>query len=319
MGRSESRADQALLAVRVSNIRPIALDTRLFELSSCSGEPLPQASAGAHIDLHLAEGLVRQYSVVTPLSAPSVYAIAVKRESAGRGGSRRLHDEIGIGSSLQIGAPRNNFPLNESTGNTLLLAGGIGITPILGMLERLRSLERPVHLHYWCRSPEHVLFRERLEQHTDCTIHHAAPGRASLRSMVQGADPESELYCCGPTRMQREFEEVTRSRAPGRLHVERFSLPPIEEPGIEFTVVLAKSGTEVLVRDGQSILNALRAASVDVSYSCEEGVCGACEVKCLDGIPLHRDAVRTAAEHDRLSTVMICCARSRSKRLTLDL
>jgi vanillate O-demethylase ferredoxin subunit len=303
----------------VSSIKPVALDTCLFELSSLGVEPLPAAAPGAHIDVYLARGVVRQYSVLTPLCGPTSYVIAVKLEAAGRGGSRRMHEEFTVGSPMRIGGPRNNFPLDESAADTLLLAGGIGITPILGMLERLRVLDRKVHLHYWSRSPERALFRERIEQYPDCTLHYSVAGRTTLRSVVQDADAECELYCCGPTRMLQEFVDATTSRPPRRLHLERFSLPPSEEPSGEFTVVLAKSGTEVLVRDDQTILGVLREACIDVSYSCEEGVCGACEVRYLAGVPLHRDAVRTAAEHDRLSTVMICCARSRSKRLTLDL
>jgi len=319
MGPSESRPASSRLTVRVSRIAPIGLDTRLFELAALGAEPLPAVAPGAHIDVHLAEGVVRQYSVLTPLSAPTSYVIAVQRESAGRGGSRRLHDECRVGSTIQIGGPRNNFALNEAAPDTLLLAGGIGITPILGMLERLRELDRKVHLHYFSRSPERALFRDRLEQRADCTIHYPAAERPTLRSVVQGADAECELYCCGPASMLQEFAAATKSRPPHRLHLERFSLLPIEEPSGEFTVVLVKSRTEVRVRDGETILGVLRAACIDVAYSCEEGVCGACEVRYLAGVPLHRDAVRTAAEHERLSTVMICCARSRSKRLTLDL
>jgi tetrachlorobenzoquinone reductase len=272
-----------------------------------------------HIDLHLAAGLVRQYSLLTPLCTPAAYVIAVKRESDGRGGSRRLHDEFALGSVLRVGAPRNHFPLNECAVETLLLAGGIGITPILGMWERLRELRRKVHLHYWCRSSEHSLFGDRLEGHPDATIHYAAPGRTTLTSVLQRAPAQSELYCCGPMRMLEEFEHATELRPRQSVHVERFHNSPDDDPGTDFTVVLAKSGTEVLVRSGETILNALREARVEVSYSCEEGVCGACEVRFLAGTPLHRDAVRSADEHDRLSTLMICCARSRSERLTLDL
>jgi ferredoxin-NADP reductase len=318
MGRSEP-PPSPLITLRLSAVKPLALDTRLFELTSVGGEPLAPVAPGMHIDLHLSEGLVRQYSLLTPLCTPMSYAIAVKRESAGRGGSRRLHDQIAIGSLLRVGEPRNHFPLDESAGETLLLAGGIGITPVFGMWVRLRELQRKVHLHYWCRSSEHSLFRDRLETHPDATIHYAAPGRTTLTSVLQRAPSQSEIYCCGPTRMLEEFEHATTWRPRQRLHLEHFHNAPNPDPGTDFTVVLAKSGTEVLVRSGESILNALRDASVEVSYSCEEGVCGACEVRYLAGAPLHRDAVRSAEEHDRLSTVMICCARSRSERLTLDL
>jgi vanillate O-demethylase ferredoxin subunit len=319
MGRSEPQPPAPLITVRVSRIEPIALDTRLLELTTAECEPLPGATPGAHIEVHLSEGLVRHYSVLTPLSTARSYVIAVKRALAGRGGSQRLHEQVTLGSELLIGRPRNNFTLNESAADSILLAGGIGITPLYAMFERLQEIKRKVHLHYWSRSPAHTLFGDHLQCHPDVTLHHSAAGRETITSVLGRADRQCELYCCGPEGMLREFELAVQSRGTQSWHVERFGATVEQEAGSEFSVVLAKSRTEVLVHRGETILSALRDAAIDVAYSCEEGVCGACEVRFLAGEPLHRDRVRTAAEHDRLCTVMICCAGSKTKRLTLDL
>jgi tetrachlorobenzoquinone reductase len=319
MGSIEIHSPESLITVRVSRTEAIAVDTRLFELSSFEGGPLPEATAGSHIDLHFSEGLIRHYSVLTSLSSRTSYVIAVKRLNNGRGGSQRLHDHIAVGSVLQLSPPRNNFPLHECENETILLAGGIGITPIFSMFERLRQINRHVHLHYWSHSPEHTLFRDRLQNHPDARIHYSAPGRETITSLLERTDCQCEMYCCGPESMLNEFELAAASRGIRRWHVERFGATVNEALDRDFSVVLAKSKREVRVRRGDTILNALREASVEVSYSCEEGVCGACEVKYLSGVPLHRDHVRTATEHERLRTVMICCAGSKTGHLTLDL
>jgi tetrachlorobenzoquinone reductase len=319
MGLSDPNSPRTLITVRVTQIESAGVDTRLFELSCAGGDSLPKATPGAHIDVHLSEGVVRPYSVLTPLSNSTRYVIAVKRASTGGGGSQYLHDRVAVGSTLQISAPRNNFPLTEGARETLLFAGGIGITPIFGMFERLQQDGRNVHLHYWCRSPEHILFRDRLGSHPNATIHHSTAERTTITSLLQRVDSQCEIYCCGPYGMLEEFERAVQSLAIQRWHVERFGASANEGTSPDFSVVLAKSGTEVLVRSGETILNALRDAAVDVSYSCEEGVCGACEVRYLSGVPVHRDHVRSAVEHERLSTVMICCAGSKTRRLTLDL
>ena len=304
--------------MRLSRVESAAAETRLFEFATLRNEPLPPASAGAHIDLHMPQGFIRQYSVLTPLSNFSSYVVAVKREPNGRGASRCLHDLLAPGAILQVSAPRNHFPLNENARDTLLLAGGIGITPIFGMFERLRQLGRSVRLHYWTRSAR-ALFGDRLAACANVAIHVPIPGRKTLTNALREVGADCEIYCCGPARMLEEFAAATRDRPAQRLHVERFGAAGEIPQGSDFTVLLAKSQREVRVRSGETILEALRNASVELSYSCEEGVCGACEVKYLEGTPVHRDSVRPATEHERLGTLMICCAGCRSERLTVDL
>jgi tetrachlorobenzoquinone reductase len=247
--------------------------------------------------------------------------IAVKREASGRGGSMFLHDEARVGAEIAIGRPSNNFRLNEDAADTLLLAGGIGITPIYSMFGRLLQLGRPVRLHYWCRSSAHALFRDELLRSADAAAIHVADfGRPSIVDIIQTAGSETEIYCCGPTRM---LDACAANVAdPCRLHVERFrgeaAKSEVDATGA-FTVHLARKGIDVEVASGQTILEALLALDIDVSYSCEEGVCGACETKFISGSPLHCDRVRGAEENDRRGTMMICCSRSRESRLVLNI
>jgi tetrachlorobenzoquinone reductase len=313
----------ARIAVRLQSIVHAAQDTRLFEFAAVDG-PLPPVAAGAHIDVFLPDGLVRQYSLVTPLCSATSYVVAVKREAAGRGGSLWLHDAACVGTELHVGAPRNNFGLDEGAKETLLLAGGIGITPLYSMFERLQELRRSVRLHYWCRSADHALFRSRLEHHPDVTLSYSsAPGRASLSEVLGAVDAGAEIYCCGPSRMLGECIAHVARLSLSRLHVERFAneAPPTGDvaAAASFVVALARKGIDIEIGEGESILQTLIGAGIDVPYSCEEGVCGACETKVLDGVPLHRDAVRSAEHHQRHGTIMICCSRSRTARLVLDI
>lgn len=325
MARSEDVAHAQGIAVRVMSLRYGGPDTLIYELEALGERQLPEAAPGAHIDVRVGGDLVRQYSLITPLSTPSAYVVAIRRDAQGRGGSKRIHDEIRPGSVLQISPPRNHFALDEHARKSVLMAGGIGITPIYSMFARLQALGREVELHYWCRSPEHVLFRSALERSPDAHIHYSsadAQNRVMLAAVLDRVPHDVEIYCCGPQRMLDDFERVTRGRPDAHLHVERFSAAsPLQahRPTKAFTVILKRSGTEIEVPEGESILAALLWADIDVPYSCEEGVCGACETSVIAGRPLHRDTVRTPQEHDRRGTMMICCSRSDSASLTLDL
>jgi ferredoxin-NADP reductase len=320
---SEARGGAATIAVRLASIVPIAKDALLLTLAP-KGGVLPPATPGAHIDVHLPGGQLRQYS----LCSATAHVIAVKREATGRGGSIWLHDEARVGTELMIGHPRNNFELDERAEQTVLLAGGIGITPIYAMFERMQQLGRPVRLHYWSRSTEHALFRERLQGHPDATLHYASAHRASVAGVLRAAPPGAEIYCCGPSRMLDEC--IANAPQLSKLHVERFTQAtpqgqhqatsaPQTDGAAPFTVHLARKNRDVEVAAGATILNTLIAAGIDVPYSCEEGVCGACETRVLQGMPLHRDTVRSPEEHQRRGTVMICCSLSRGSRLVLDI
>jgi tetrachlorobenzoquinone reductase len=312
----------ALLTARLTGIRYAARDTNIYELTRVDGGALPAYEPGAHIDLHLPNGIVRQYSLLEPEPRPQTYSIGVKRDPASRGGSRCVHDELRVGRTLTISVPRNNFPLVENASHVILLAGGIGITPIWCMVQRLHGLGRSWQLHYACRSRADMAFLESLRQMEPARFHFDDENEGKVlevAAIVAAAPRDAHLYCCGPTPMLQAFEQATAGWPRGQIHVEYFT-PKAEAPKKGgFTVELARSGQEFVIPEGQTILQVLLAAGVDVDYSCELGICGACEQRVLEGIPEHRDAILSEEEQASNTKVMICCAGCKSERMVLDL
>jgi tetrachlorobenzoquinone reductase len=293
-----------------------------IELSALDGAPLPPFTAGSHIDLHLPTGLVRSYSLINAPGAPSRYVIGVARDRASRGGSSFLHDHLRVGDILSVGTPRNLFPLDEDAPSAVMIAGGIGVTPMVSMAARLSELGRDWTLHYAVRERGEAAFMPDLEPYGDRVRLHCddqAGGVIDLRPILAAAPDETHLYCCGPNPMMRAFADLTRQVAPHRVHVEHFS--PLESAAIEggFLVELARSGRTIAVPQGSTILEALANAGVSVPNSCQQGVCGTCETKVVSGTPDHRDSVLSAKERAESRTMMICCSGSLSERLVLDL
>ncbi|WP_159659669.1 PDR/VanB family oxidoreductase [Alcanivorax xiamenensis] len=319
-----ARSEPSTLPVRLQAIRYGAEEIVLYEFEPTTPAALPPVTAGSHVDIGLPGGLLRQYSLITPLCSRRRYVIAVKREEHGRGGSRWLHDSARVGQLFELSSPRNHFEVAPGDSPVLLLAGGIGITPIYSMYEQTRACGRPVHLHYWCRSQKHGLFLEALADRGDVTVHYAASAEESagqFATVVQGLSKQTEIYCCGPQGMLDHLEQLGEDlNVMPRIHLERFQAAPASAASNNaFEVTLARSGTQVRVASGQTILDALRDAGADVMYSCEQGLCGACEVRVLEGCPDHRDTVCSAEEHDRRGTMIICCSSSQSARLVLDI
>jgi ferredoxin-NADP reductase len=317
-----ARGEDSLIEVRLTAIRYAARDTNLYEFSALDGKALPAYAPGAHIDLHLPNGLVRQYSLVDPEPPPGRYTIGVKRDPASRGGSRCVHDELKVGRTLRISAPRNNFPLVEDAGQVILFAGGIGITPIWCMVQRLARLDRSWTLHYACRSRADTAFLAALESMPQVRLHFddQAGGRfLDVAGLVAAAPPDAHLYCCGPTPMLKAFEQATAQWPREQVHVEYFTPKQEAVKSGGFVVELARSGREFVIPEGKSILQVLLDAGVDVDYSCELGICGACEQRVISGEPEHRDAILTEEEQASNTKVMICCAGCKSERLVLDL
>jgi ferredoxin-NADP reductase len=317
-----ARAPDGLIEVRLTAIRYVARDTCLFEFQTLDGSPLPAYEPGAHIDLHLPSGLLRNYSLTTAQPEPSTYTVGIKRDPASRGGSRFIHDELRVGTTLKIGGPRNNFRLREDAAHTVLIAGGIGITPIWCMAQRLGALGRDWRLHYACRSRDDMAFLKELAAMPQAALHFDDERGCFLdvAAVVAAAPKDAHLYCCGPAPMLQAFEAATRDWPRDQVHVEYFSpkeLEPAKKGG--FTVELARSGGTYFIPEGETILNVLLDAGVDVDYSCELGICGACEQRVISGIPEHRDSILSEEEQASNTRVMICCAGCKTERLVLDL
>jgi len=315
-------AANGLIEVRLTNIQFGARDTNLYEFRPLTNALLPAASAGAHIDVHLPNGIVRQYSLVNASTDARSYVIGVKRDAQSRGGSRFLHEQLRVGTTLSISPPRNNFPLVETADHTVLIAGGIGITPIWCMWQRLRALGRSVDFIYACRSRADAVFLDELAAHPDVTLSFDDENNGSfldLAGLIGRTPRNAHLFCCGPLPMLKAFEAATQGWPADQVHVEYFTQQAEAAADGGYVVELARSGKEIVVEPGQTLLAAVLAAGVDAPYSCEEGVCGACMTKVLSGTPDHRDTVLTPSEREANKTIMICCSGSKSDRLVLDL
>lgn len=318
-------SEEIQLDVRLTAIRLEAEDAHSFEFRSCTGGELPAFTAGAHIDLQLPNGVTRSYSLINPQTERHRYLIAVRRETVSRGGSKYLFDSARVGDLFKVTALRNAFALEEAARESIFFAGGIGITPLYAMIQRLGALGRGWTLHYCVSRRERAAFLNELEAlaaHSSgrlaLHVSSEAGQRFDLNEAVAGATEDAHLYCCGPVSMLQAFREAAQSRPPERVRSEAFQ-PTQEAAAGGFTVVLARSGIELQVPDDASILDAVLEAGVDASYSCHEGVCGACEVTVLEGIPDHRDEVLSAPERAANKTMMICRSGCKSGRLVIDL
>jgi ferredoxin-NADP reductase len=317
-----TKPSDQLIEVCVADVREAAKDTKIYELKRLDGKPLPAAEPGAHIDVILPNGKQRQYSLTTCEPTPERYLIGVKRDPASRGGSSYMHDQVKAGQTFKIRPPSNHFPLVETAPHVVLIAGGIGVTPIYCMVQRLAALDRSFELHYSCRSRADMAFREELEKFEQAHLHFddESGGKfLDIPAIVAAAPKDAHLYCCGPLPMLKAFEAATAEWPRKQIHVEYFA--PKQEPAKAggFVVELAKSGQEFVIPEGKTILQVLLDAGLFVDYSCELGICGLCQTPLLSGTPEHRDAFLSDEQKAANDTVMICCAGSQSDRLVLDL
>jgi vanillate O-demethylase ferredoxin subunit len=299
----------------------------VFRLEAEDRGILPAFTAGAHIEVLLPGGLARHYSLVNSPAERRFYLIAVQKDPASRGGSRYIHENLRLGDTLEIGTPRNNFPLNEDADDSVMIAGGIGITPILSMIDRLEGLGRSWSLHYAARTRRHAAFLDRL-----MAMEEKKPGRVFLHfddenhgkvldaaTIVPQAPAQAHFYACGPLSMLNAFESALARIDPARVHVEYFKARSAPTLDGEFVVELAKSGRTVQIAKGKSILDVLIEAGVAAPYSCGEGFCGTCRTRVLAGIPDHQDTALSPSERAGGGEMMICCSGSLTERLVLDL
>jgi vanillate O-demethylase ferredoxin subunit len=317
--------------LRVESISDETKDIRSFVLSPPDGGPLPEFEAGAHIDVHVPGGYVRQFSLCNAPTERRHYRIGVLREENGRGGSRAMHECVRSGDLLEVSGPRNFFPLRLDAGRYVLIAGGIGVTPLLSMVEVLRTRPAPFEMHFCTRSPERTPFMDRL---TDLVragrviCHHddGIPGRGlDVARLLKMRPDGARLYCCGPEGLMRAVRDAARHWPGDSVHFESFVAPGALDPSPAtaaagdgtFRVRIASSGRTFAVPPHRSILEVLRENGVDVPSSCEAGTCGTCRTRFLQGTPVHRDFVLSDDEQEEF--VMVCCARSASPVLVLDL
>ncbi|HZG21684.1 MAG TPA: PDR/VanB family oxidoreductase [Herbaspirillum sp.] len=311
--------------VVIDSIIPGAADIRIFILKPADGGALPPYKAGAHIDLLLGNGLLRQYSLCCRKPSPDSYRIAVKREDSSRGGSAWLHAHAQPGMRLQISAPRNAFALGDASDPHLLLAGGIGITPLLAMAYALLDQGRPFVLACFARDAMLLPMREELcagplAAHTRVFLGRDPAGtRAGITGIMAG-HPRAQVYTCGPHRFMETVAELTTQRyGAGCLHQESFQAVPAATAEDRPFLIRLRDGREIPVAADQTALASLQQAGVDLPCSCEVGVCGTCRVGLCEGVPLHRDNVLSAEEKASGKWFMPCVSRGTSAVLVLDL
>ena len=330
-----------LLDVRVLSVRYEAEDINAYELVDPDGGELPPFTAGAHIDLHLRDGRIRQYSLANDPAERHRYVVGILRDSAGRGGSVAIFENVHPGRILTISTPRNHFPLAGGAQRHLLLAGGIGVTPMMAMLAQLERENADFLLHYCTRSPQRTAFRELLARprvagrvryyHDGGDPRQGLDTAALLRERPDG----THLYYCGPPGFMTAVAAASAHWPKEAVHFEYFTPPAPASPvvitgagtsgtaanaaadnPVGFQVRLTSTGALYDVPNDKSIVEVLREQGIDVETSCESGLCGTCRTRYLEGEPEHHDYVLDDDERDEY--VMICCARSKSPFLVLD-
>ncbi|WP_295374223.1 PDR/VanB family oxidoreductase [uncultured Pseudacidovorax sp.] len=315
------------LQVRVQRKSQEAEGIVSVELVSADGRPLPGFGAGSHIDVNLPNGLVRQYSLCNSAAERHRYRIAVLREPSSRGGSAAVHDLVKEGDVLTISAPRNHFALHDAP-RSLLLAGGIGVTPILCMAQRLATWGADFEMHYCTRSPARTAFREEIAASgfaDKVHLHHDdGPEAQKLRvaELLKTSEPGTQIYVCGPGGFIDHV--VNTAKANGwpaqQIHLEYFAAAAQDTSGDQpFEVKLTSSGQTYRIPKDQTIVQALRAEGVEIMVSCEQGVCGTCITRVLEGVPDHRDCYLTDDERAANDQFTPCCSRSKTPLLVLDL
>ena len=315
------------IAVQIISKRALARDVLAISLAPYHpGDQLPAFEAGAHIELHLPNGLTRSYSLTNTgqASAPTHYEIAVGADSNSRGGSVAIHDLVHVGSRLRITAPRNHFELDPAHQRVLLIAGGIGVTPIYAMAQVLAQQGRDYQVVLAARCASRMAFLEelrslcgsRLQVHAD----NVAKRPIDLAACLQ-AESWDGVYACGPAAMLDAIATLTNHWPSGKLRTERFSAPEQSSTATAhvFELELRASGLSTTVMPQESVLDAIERLGVAHPFSCREGICGTCEARAIDGLIDHRCAVLSQSEKDTQAIMMPCVSRCLTAKLTLDL
>ncbi|MDB5460711.1 MAG: hypothetical protein JWO72_2452 [Caulobacteraceae bacterium] len=319
---------QSWMAVTVAAKWREAEDVFSFELADPQGRDLPPFTAGSHVDVEVAPGLVRQYSLCNSPTRRDRYQIGVLREPVSRGGSTVMIDSVAIGDTLRISEPKNHFELEPSASHSLLIAGGIGVTPILCMAERLSNIGEPFEMHYGARSPARAAFRDRIAASAFAgkVSYHFDDGpdaqKFDLDALLASPAPGAHLYVCGPGGLIEAVLKTAKAKGWPDARVHREFFAPVADtgaPGGAFQVKIASSGQVFDIPGDQPITAVLIENGVYIPTSCEEGVCGTCLTRVLEGEPDHRDVYQTPDEQARNDHMTLCCSRAKSAMLVLDL
>jgi vanillate O-demethylase ferredoxin subunit len=324
MGGTVMSADD-FMPVRVLSRLMTTPSTVALTLGALDGSPLPAFTAGAHVDVRLAEGLTRPYSLCGDPADQQSYTLAILLPAVSRGGAAAAH-AVAEGAILHISRPRNNFPLDEGAAHSILIGGGIGITPLLAMAWRLTALGQPFALHYAVRSeaqaallPEITVapFAQALRLH----VSSGAGGRLQVGRDLPSPEAGTRIYLCGPSGFMDAIDAdlLAAGWRPGQITRERFATEAVETGGESFTVSVASTGARYEVGPGETIAQVLTRHGVELALSCEQGMCGTCLVGVLEGVPDHRDAYQTAKEKAANAMIALCCSRAQTAHLLLDL
>jgi vanillate monooxygenase ferredoxin subunit len=322
------RGDNIMLEVVVVAKTREADNIVSLELSRPDGVALPAFEPGAHIDVHLPNDRIRQYSLCNHPTETHRYLIAVLKDPNSRGGSIALHEQVKVGDRLQISEPRNLFPMVEHADHTLLIAGGIGITPIFCMAHALSEAKADFELHYSARSRSGMAFADQIMRSpfADRVAFHISNAGPSQRldadPLLANPQPGTHLYVCGPTRFMDYVLDTAKANGwpSERVHQEYFSAAPVDHAHDgSFEVEIKSTGEVIAIPADRSVLQVLEEAGIDIPVSCEEGICGTCLTRVLEGEPDHRDLFMTDEEHALNDQFTPCCSRAKSGRLVLDL
>ena len=299
-------------------------------LESLDQSPLPDTTPGAHIDLHLDQGLTRSYSIVGQDGHSSRYEIAVALDPNSRGGSHRVHHRLRVGDEIDVAGPRNLFKLYPNAVHSFLIAGGIGITPIWSMVQELEQQHKAWTLCFAARSRAHAAYLEEIEalgQRSLCgrVLTHFDDEHdgfhLDLTALLETVPDDAHLYCCGPAPLLTAYELATQNRPADHVHLERFTNHSISDASanIAFEVVLARSGQTLQIPANRTILDVMLDSGIDAPFGCMQGVCGMCAVPLLEGIPDHRDNILSTSDKQSNASVIVCCSRSLTASLTIDI
>jgi len=317
------------MQLAVQSVQELTANIRLLELVDEQGKKLPGYTAGAHIDINVLidsdQSGIRSYSLIDwsqPSDSPTCYCIAVQKEDDGDGGSAFMHT-LTVGQSLVVSAPKNDFELSDNPTPAVLIAGGIGVTPIISMAATLKDRSLPFHCHYTGRSRSVMAFADKMETQfgQSLSVYTDDESPIDLDAVINSAKSASHLYLCGPKGMI----EAARSKAIDagfpieQIHIELFSTPEAKAEDQPFEVEINSSGQVFVIPVGKTIIEVLEAEGVDVMFDCQRGDCGICQTDVISGTPDHRDLVLSDDERNSGKVMQICVSRAKTDRLVLDI